>query len=123
MKNTDKEFPIIEDRDRRLCPFCKASFKNIRIHFKRKKHCGDKIDMHHFIKIHEAITLEKRREQIRISVQKQKLNLKAKDAAKFDEDNRKAAAKSKQKKKNENPGQFSEDNRKAAAKSKQKRKK
>ena len=121
LKKHDGEHPIMEDNNKRICPFCKASVKNIKIHFDRAKTCGDKIDMDHFSQLHKTSLQEKRKHQIRIAVQKRKEKLRAEDPEKFKEANRKASAKSKQKSRNENPEKFNEQNRKADTKSKQKR--
>ena len=120
LKKHDGEHPIMEDNDKKICPFCKAYVKNIEIHFDRAKTCGDKIDMDHFSQLHKTILQEKRKHQMRIAQQKRKEKVRAKDQDKFDEDNRKAVAKSKQKSRNENPEKFAEKNRKAVARSEQK---
>ena len=116
LKESNEEYPIMEANDKKICPFCKASVKNIKIHFDRAKICGEKIDIDHFSQLHNAILLEKRRHQIRRSVQQHREKLRAEDPEKFNEDK----AKAKQNKRNENPQKFDEKNRKAAAKSKQK---
>ena len=121
LKNHSEEQPIMEANDKKICPFCKASVKNIKIHFDRAKTCGEKIDIDHFTQLHQTILLDKRRHQVRIAVQQRREKLKAEDPEKFNEDNRKASAKSKKKSRNENPEKYDQRNREADTKSKQKR--
>ena len=116
LRNNSEEYPIMEVDDKKICPFCQASVKNIKLHFDRNQTCGEKVDIQHFSQLHKTMMHEKRKKQVRIAVQKRKDLLKATNREKFDEDNRKASAKSKQKSRNQNPEKFGEDHRNASGK-------
>ena len=120
LKDHTEEYSIMEANDKKICPFCNTSVKNLKIHFDRAKLCGDKVDMDHFSRVHETILLKKRKYQKQKAEQKRKEQLRSKDPDKFYEDNRKAAAKFRQKSREQNPEKFNKQNREASAKSKQK---
>ena len=84
LKNKAKEFQIKETDGKMKCPFCGISIKNIKIYFQRHGNCGAKIDMDQFIPIHTNFLLQKRRDQIRLAVEKQRIKKQADDPEKFE---------------------------------------
>ena len=51
------------------CPFCGIFAKNVMLHFQRKEQCGEKLNMDHFLKIHDEYKKENERNKNRIRVQ------------------------------------------------------
>ena len=101
-------------------PIYKDKVKNVQIHFEKKLECGKKIDLEHFIKIHDEFKKLKRNFQNRIKVQKAQNKAKFENNRSFDAKHNEASRKSKANLKGEDKKYFDDKTNKASRKSKAK---
>ena len=139
--NKDQKCHIKEEKGKMECPICRDMAKNMKNHFQKNDHCGNKIDLNHFSQLYEEFTKQRRRDQKLKSTEKikqkdpksyrdkhnaavKKANEKAKleNASNFKEQNKASAQKSKEKAQVRNPAVFKEQNKASAQKSKEKAK-
>ena len=123
LKNKIKEYNIDQKDGKMICPFCKISMKNIRIHFERKPSCGNQIDMNHFLSINTKYIQEKRRKQVRIAVEKRRTKLREENIEKFKWNHNENKKRNYAKRKAENPEQFKQHHNEVNERSRAKKKK
>ena len=119
LKNKTKEVPIKEVDGKMKCPICQIVAKNLQLHFKKKTGCSDKINLDHFVKIHEEY--RKQKDKIRDRIKKQRS--KAANPESFNLARKTDNKNYRNKKKEANQEEFNLANIKAVEKSQKKKKK